>query len=176
MSGPVATLLFLTVAKSRFTQPLKRLLLLLEYTLPTPALTQTNGVATFQGVPYTDDTLADGTAADYTIETSGGTVHITGTNEISTVTAGTGSLQINATSTALTTGQTVEAPGPITLTFPASDLMAARDRTLRAQTRRIEESAQSEQFRRAIEQPALCGMATTATKSWVLLVVCRFVA
>ncbi len=33
--------------------------------------------------------------------------------------------------------------------------MTARDRTLRAQTRRIEESAQSEQLRRAIEQPAL---------------------
>ena len=94
--------------------------LLLEYTLPTPALTQTNGVATFQGTPYTDDSLADGTAADYTIEDSTGTIHYTGANEISTVTDGTGSLQINATTTALTTGQTVEAPNPITLTFPAT--------------------------------------------------------
>ena len=95
--------------------------LLLEYSLATPAFTLTSpGQAVLQGLPLTDDVLADGDAVDYTFEDSGSSVHITGTAEISTVSAGTGSLQINAASVSLTTGQTIEITSAITLTFPAT--------------------------------------------------------
>ena len=82
--------------------------LIAEYTLAVTAFAigSTPGQAELQGAPFTDDALANGAMADYTLEASDATVHVTGTNEV-TLSGGGGSLIFSGGSLTVTIGQTI---------------------------------------------------------------------
>lgn len=83
--------------------------LLLTYTLNTPAfaLGVTAGREETAGVIATPNAVADGNAADYVLENVGATQTIVGTGEV-TLVGGGGTLELNAVSLAVTTGQAIE--------------------------------------------------------------------
>ena len=81
--------------------------LIAEYTLANPAFAiGAAGIASLQGAPLTDDALANGTMADFTLEASDTTVHVTGTNEV-TLSGGGGALIYTGASLAVTLGETI---------------------------------------------------------------------